>query len=74
MNEEIMARLEAQDKKLDDIFREIHKIRRQLFWKAVTSFVLFILPLVGLAALLPWFMDTFTSIVPVPNISNIEIR
>lgn len=64
MNDEIRARLDAQDTELAAIRQSVEKIRKQLFWKSVFGTVLFLLPLIGLAALIPWLLDTLTSTLP----------
>lgn len=66
MDQEIEERFKSQDEKLDAIQQSIEKIRKQLFWKTVTNVILFLLPVIGIAALVPWLMDTFTSIIPLP--------
>ena len=64
MDDEIRARLDAQDTELAAIRQSVEKIRKQLFWKSVFGTVLFLLPLIGLAALIPWLLDTLTSTLP----------
>lgn len=68
MDEDIRARLDAQDAKLSSIHASIEKIRRHLFWKSVLGTVFFILPLIGLAALIPWLLNTITSISSFPDL------
>lgn len=68
MDDEIRARFDAQEAKLSAIQISIEKIRKQLFWKSVFGTLLFLLPLVGLAALIPWLLDTFASILPLSEI------
>lgn len=61
MNEDITSRLGVQDKKLDAIYRSVEKTRKYFLWTLVTTIVLFVLPLIGLAILLPWLMTTLLS-------------
>jgi hypothetical protein len=60
MDDEIRARFDAQEAKLSAIQVSVEKIRKQLFWKSVFSTLLFLLPLIGLAALIPWLFNTLS--------------
>lgn len=64
MDDELRARLDAQDAELATIQHSVEKIRKQLFWKSVFGTVLFLLPLIGIAALIPWLLDTLASTLP----------
>lgn len=66
MDDDIRRRFEEQEKKLDAIQQSIERVRKQLFWKTVTNVILFLLPVIGIAALIPWLMNTLTSIIPLP--------
>jgi TRAP-type mannitol/chloroaromatic compound transport system permease small subunit len=62
MDQDIREKFEVQDKKLDAIWHSVEKIRKQLFWKSVFGTILFLLPLIGIVALIPWLMNTLSSI------------
>ena len=68
MDDELRARLDTQDAELAVIRQSVEKIRKQLFWKSVFGTVLFLLPLIGIAALIPWLLDTLTSVLPLSEI------
>lgn len=68
MDDELRARLDAQDAQLAAIQRSVEKIRKHLFWKSVFGILLLLLPLIGLAALIPWLLDTLTSTLPLSEI------
>jgi hypothetical protein len=61
MDDEIRARFDAQEAKLSAIHISIEKIRKQLFWKSVFATIFFLLPLIGLAALIPWLFSTLST-------------
>ncbi len=59
---ELLARIEEQDKKLELIKQSVDKIRRYLFWTFVAGAVTFILPLIGLAIVIPYYLNTLGSL------------
>ena len=61
MEEEILKKLEAQEKKLDDIYKSAEKTRKYFLWTLIVTVVMIVLPLVGLAVVIPWFLKTMTS-------------
>ena len=61
MEQELKDRLDAQDKKLDDIYRSAEKMRKYFLWTLIVTVVTVVLPLVALAIVLPWFVRTITS-------------
>ena len=60
MDEELIKRLEAQDKKLEDIYRSVEKTRKYFLWTMIATVVCFILPLIGLAFAIPQMMGTYS--------------
>lgn len=61
MDPELAARLDAQEKKLDAIFVSVEKTRKYFQWTLIATIVMFVLPLIGIAAILPWFVNTMMS-------------
>lgn len=51
--DEILQRLDAQDKKLADIFASVEKTRRYFLWTFIMGVLLTVLPLLGMAFILP---------------------
>lgn len=51
--DEILQRLDAQDKKLADIFVSVEKTRRYFLWTLIMGVLLTVLPLLGMAFILP---------------------
>jgi len=60
MDEEILKKIEAQDKKLDDIFRSVEKTRKYFLWTFIATVVAFILPLIGLVIAIPQFLSLYS--------------
>jgi hypothetical protein len=55
MNEDILKRLDEQDKKLDAIFVSSEKMRRYFLWTLIISVAVIVLPLIGMMFVLPSF-------------------
>ncbi len=62
MDEELKAHLEAQDKKLEAIYASVEKTPKYFLWTLIATVVAFVLPLVGIVLVLPWFITTLPSI------------
>ena len=60
MDENILKKLEEQDKKLDAIFRSSEKMRKYFLWTLIISVAVIVLPLIGLFFVLPSFFDSLT--------------
>lgn len=58
MDEDILKKLEEQAKKIDRIFVSVEKTRKYFLWTLILSLVFFLLPLIGLAFAIPFFLDT----------------
>lgn len=56
--EEILKKLEEQDKKLDDIYATVRKIKIYFLTALIFTVVAFVVPLIGLVFLIPWFLKT----------------
>lgn len=53
-------KIDALEKKIDELVRSIRTIKRIFFWILVVSVVMFILPLIGLVFVIPQFISTYT--------------
>lgn len=58
MDYEISEKFAEQDKKLNAIFASVEKSRKYFFWNLIFNMVIFILPLIGLIIIIPWFLKT----------------
>jgi hypothetical protein len=61
MDPELAARLDAQEKKLDAIFVSVEKTRKYFQWTLIATIITFVLPLIGIVLVLPWFVKTMLS-------------
>ena len=60
MNEEILKKIEEQDKKIDAIFISVEKTRKYFLFMIWVSVITFILPLIGLAFIIPFFLSALS--------------
>lgn len=60
MDQELAARLDAQDKKLDAIYVSVEKTRKYFLWTMIGSVVMFVLPLIGIMIAIPWLLSTLS--------------
>lgn len=58
MDEQLLQKLQAQDEKLDQIHQSVEKMRRYFLWTLIATLVTFLLPLIGLAFIIPFFLST----------------
>ncbi len=56
MEEEILKKIEAQDKKLEEIYNSIEKMRKYFLWTLIVTVAVIILPLIGILFLIPQFL------------------
>jgi len=62
MDEEIKKKLQEQDEKLDRIYVSVEKTRKYFLWTMISTGVMFIVPLVGLAIVIPSLLQSLSSI------------
>jgi len=60
MDQELSARLDVQDKKLDAIYVSVEKTRKYFLWTMIGSIVMLILPLLGIMIAIPWLLSTLS--------------
>jgi len=60
MEQEILKKLEEQDKKIDAIFVSVEKTRKYFLFIIWVSVITFLLPLIGLIFAIPFFLSTFS--------------
>ncbi len=61
MDLELLQKLEAQDKKLQEIYVSVEKTRKYFLWALIISVATVVLPLMGLIFLIPWFLGILSS-------------
>jgi len=63
--EEILRKIDEQEKKIDAIYASVEKTRKYFLWTLVATLVAFVLPLVGIAFIAPLVMQTLLSGYPI---------
>jgi len=58
---ELLAKLEEIGAKADQAYQASEKVRKYLFWTGVITIALFVLPLIGLAFVVPQFLSSYTT-------------
>ena len=61
MELDMLSRLEAQEKKLDAIFRSVEKTRKYFLWTLIVTIVTVVVPILLLLLIAPWFLSTLLS-------------
>jgi hypothetical protein len=62
MNEEkILKKMEEQDIKIDAIYKSVEQTRKIFLITSIASVVAFVLPLIGLIFVIPWFINVMSS-------------
>lgn len=61
MENDITKKLEEQEKKIDAIYVSVEKTRKYFLWTLIATLITFILPLIALIVVIPWFLKTITS-------------
>ncbi|OGI35581.1 MAG: hypothetical protein A2259_00450 [Candidatus Moranbacteria bacterium RIFOXYA2_FULL_43_15] len=62
MEQDILQKIDEQDKKIDAIYKSVEKTRKYILWTFVFNIAIFLLPIVGLIIAIPWFLKTITSL------------
>ena len=61
MDNDLDARLAAQEKKLDTIYVSVEKMRKYFLWQMIITIAVIVLPLIGLAFTIPTVISTYSS-------------
>ncbi len=59
MDPEIAKRLEVVESKLDAVHRSIERMRKYFLWTLIITIAVILLPLIGLAFVIPTFLSTY---------------
>jgi hypothetical protein len=59
LEQQIIDRINAQDEKLEEIWRSVEKTRKYFLWTFWTTVIMFVLPLIGLIIVIPMFINTY---------------
>lgn len=58
---ELAAKLDAIGAKADRAYEAAETVRKYLFWTGIITVALVVLPLIGLAVVVPQFLGSYTS-------------
>jgi len=58
MDQELLNKLDSLEKKVDAAYKSSEKMRKYFLWTLIISVALIVLPLIGLALLIPYYMQT----------------
>lgn len=61
MENDILEKIKEQDKKLDEIYKSIEKMRKYFMWTLIVTVATIVLPLIALIIIIPWFLKVITS-------------
>ncbi len=61
MEEDILKRIEQQEKRLEEIYVSVEKTRKYFLWTMIITVITIVLPLIGLAVVIPMLFSTYTS-------------
>jgi hypothetical protein len=62
MEQEILQKLEDQQKKIDATYASVEKLRKYFLWTLIVTVVTFVLPLIIVLIALPWMISTITNV------------
>lgn len=54
---EILKKIEENNKKIDAVYESVEKTRKYFLWSAAFNVLIFVLPLVGIILIIPWFLS-----------------
>ena len=61
MESEIKQLIEAQQKKIDEMYVTMEKIKKYMQWTLIASVVFFVLPLLAAILIVPFAISSYTS-------------
>lgn len=61
MEEEILKKIEAQEEKIDQIYKSVEKTRKYFLWTLLATIIMFVLPILGIIVIIPWFIGVMSS-------------
>ena len=60
-DDEVLKRLQEQEMKIDAIYESVEKTRKLFLWTVIGSVVTFLLPIIGLIFVIPWFLHIMSN-------------
>jgi type IV secretory pathway component VirB8 len=62
-NEEISKELREQRNMIEQIYISVEKTRKYFLWTMIATLVAFILPLIAMAFVIPYFMSSYSGLI-----------
>lgn len=60
METELLQKIDALEKKTDAIYKSVERARKYFLWTLIVSVAMIILPLIGLAFAIPFYLRTIS--------------
>ena len=61
MSDELVEKIDEQQKKIDAIYVSVEKLRKYFMWTLIITFVTLVLPLIALIFIIPIVMKELTA-------------
>ncbi|OGI19648.1 MAG: hypothetical protein A3J06_00720 [Candidatus Moranbacteria bacterium RIFCSPLOWO2_02_FULL_48_19] len=61
MDEIILQKLAEQEKKIEAIYVSVEKTRQYFLWTLIATVAFFLLPIIGLMFVIPFFLSTLST-------------
>jgi hypothetical protein len=58
MEPELAKKIDELEKKIDAVYKSAEKTRKYFMWTLIISIVVIVLPMIGLAFLIPYYLKT----------------
>lgn len=62
MEQDILNKLAEQDKKLNEIYKTMHKLQNYFKWTFIITILVIVLPAIGLVFAIPALLSAYSSI------------
>ncbi len=63
MSDELDKKIDRMAVQMNEIYKSVERLRKFFMWTLIITAALFILPLIGLALLIPWYLNMINSLV-----------
>jgi len=60
MDQEILQKFDEQQKKLEQVYQSVERMRKYFLWTLIISVVVIVLPLIGLLLVIPQFLSLYS--------------
>jgi len=60
MDQEILQKFDEQQKKLEQVYQSVERMRKYFLWTLIISVVVIVLPLIGLLLVIPQFFSLYS--------------